>query len=372
MNLDEVIPVTAEYVKGTVDKILNDLEYFVMDEEGNYHSITDNYTINYIKNNKEERNRFLKTLLDARAFVRNYRMINELDISSEDESLRSNLDKIKQSIDNIQNSTIINQAEELFAKDCIAKLSDNPAIQSDYISILDGYHSAGAFDAWVNDLQETSNPLLQIITKEVMGDIRSKELLANKRVKDFKTALNKIKEEAKKAGVNIDYSHIIDDYGRFIQDYNQAFIDKIEELRSNMSNAKIEFGDGSLEYLKAKFEYDKFKLNHVNQRIKDEYYQTKLTLEKDMIDHFPVIYSEYNKLISQRDQILSHAVNGVLDENYQEQLHKIKKDIDALTNTLEYHYDIEGFGLKYSVDDPNNPYKDKKFVFLKVWNLLLL
>lgn len=47
-----------------------------------------------------------------------------------------------------------------------------------------------------------------------------------------------------------------------------------------MSNAKIEFGDGSLEYLKAKFEYDKFKLNHVNQRIKDEYYQTKLTLEK--------------------------------------------------------------------------------------------
>lgn len=365
MNLDEVVPVTAEYVKGTVDKILNDLKYFVMDEEGNYHSITDNYTINYIKNNKEERNRFLKTLLDARAFVRNYRIINELDISSEDESLRSNLNKIKQSIDNIQNSTIINQAEELFAKDCIAKLSDNPAIQSDYISILDGYHSAGAFDAWVNDLQETSNPLLQIITKEVMGDIRSKELLANKRVKDFKTALNKIKEEAKKAGVNIDYSHIIDDYGKFIQDYNQAFIDKIEELRSNMSNAKIEFGDGSLEYLKAKFEYDKFKLNHVNQRIKDEYYQTKLTLEKDMIDHFPVIYSEYNKLISKRDQILSHAVNGVLDENYQEQLHKIKKDIDALTNTLEYHYDIEGFGPKYSVDDPNNPYKDKKIRILK-------
>lgn len=63
MNLDEVVPVTAEYVKGTVDKILNDLKYFVMDEEGNYHSITDDYTINYIKIIKKNVIVFLKLYL---------------------------------------------------------------------------------------------------------------------------------------------------------------------------------------------------------------------------------------------------------------------------------------------------------------------
>lgn len=359
LNLNEVVPVTAEYVKGTVDKILNDLQYFIIDDDGKYHSVAEEDTINLIRNDKDKRKRFLKTLLDARAFVRNYRMINELDISSEDESLRANLNKIKQAIDSLQNSTIINQAEELFAKDYLAKLSDNPLIQSDIISILDGYHSAGAFDAWVNDLQETSNPLLQIITKEVMGDIRSNELLAHKRVDDFKSALNKIKEEAKKAGVSIDYKHIIDDYGKFIQDYNQAFVDKITELRTNIANAKIEYGDGSLEHLKAKFEYDKFKLNHINQRLKDDYYQTKLNLEKYMIDHFGSIYSEYNKLISKRNQILSHSVNGILDESYQDELRKIKKDIDNLTNRFFYNDVTKEFEEKYSFQDPANPYKDE-------------
>lgn len=354
MHIDDVITTTAEYVQVTTNKILNDLQYFIADEEEHFHSVNDEKTIDLIRNNPEERKRFLKTLLDARAFVRNYRMINELDIDSEDENIRPYLDRIKKAINKLQNATIINNAEERFANDYLAKLSDNPLIQGDIISLLDGYHSASAFDAWVNDLQETSSPLLQIITKEVMGDIRAKEMLATKRVREFKAELKKLKDEAAAAGVNVDWKHIIDDNGKFVQDYNQAFTDKINELRDNMSSAKAEFGEGSLEHLKAKFEYDKFKLNHVNQQLEDDYYQRKLTMEKLMLDNFPGVYTAYHKLAARRRELLSHTVNGTLDETYQEQLREVKRDIDNLTNPYFYDPTTGMFEEKHSVDDPAN------------------
>lgn len=360
LHLDEVIPTTAEYVQVTVNKILNDLEYFVSDDEGHFHSVNEDETMNLIRNNPEERKRFLKTLLDARAFVRNYRMINELDIDSEDDTIRPYLTKIKEAINKLQNATIINNAEEKFANDYLAKLSGNPLIQGDIISLLDGYHSAGAFDAWVNDLQESSSPLLQIITKEVMGDIRAKEMLATKRVREFKTELNRLKEAAKAAGVSIDWKHIIDDNGKFVQDYNQAFLDKITELREAVSSAKSEFGEGSIEHLKAKFEYDKFKLNHVNQQLKDDYYQRKLELENNMITKYPTIYSAYQKLAARRRELLSHMVNGTLEDSYQEELRQVKRDIDNLINPYFYDDATQEFNEKYSIDDPANPFTGER------------
>ena len=364
LNLGEVISTSAEYVTVTTNKILNDLKYFIEDETGTYHSVNDPETINLIRNNPDERDRFLKTLLDARAFVRNYRMINDLDIDSEDEVLRRDLNKIKDAINSLRNANIINYAEERFANDYLAKLSDNPLVQKEYLSLLDGYHSASTFDAWVNDLQETSSPLLQIITKEVMGDIRAKEMLATQRIREFKTKLNELKKAAKAAGVTIDWKNIIDENGRFIQKYNQAFTEKLEELNDAVNRAKAEHGEGSIEHLKAKFEYDKWKLNHVNQQLKDDYYQRKLELEEHMLTAFPRMYEAYNKLAARRREILSHTVNGTLEERYQEELKKVKQDIDNLTAPYFYDAATGTFTEKYSADDPENPFTgEQKLVY---------
>lgn len=372
-NIAEVITTTAEYVQITTDKILNDLQYFIQDADGHFHSVNESDTIDLIRNNPEERKRFLKTLLDARAFVRNYRMINELDIDSEDPSIRNNLNKIKTAINKLQNATIINNAEERFANEYLAKLSNNPLIQNDILTLLDGYHSAGAFDAWVNDLQETSSPLLQIITKEVMGDIRAKEMLATKRIREFKAKVADIKARAKAAGVNIDWKNIIDENGRFIQDYNQAFVDEISRLRDEINKAKVEYGEGSIEHLRAKFEYDKFKLNHVNQQLVDEYYEAKLKLEEHMLgdgtpEHpgFKHAYSAYKKLEVRRREILSHTVNGVLDESYQDELKAVKKEMDDITNPYFFDPATGNFVDKYSVDDPNNPLTGERKVIYSI------
>ncbi len=360
LNLEEVISTSAEYVTVTTNKILNDLKYFIQDETGAYHSVNDPETINLIRNNPHERARFLKTLLDARAFVRNYRMINDLDIDSEDEALRRDLNKIKDAINSLRNANIINYAEERFANDYLAKLSDDPLVQKEYLSLLDGYHSAGVFDAWVNDLQETSSPLLQIITKEVMGDIRAKEMKAAVRISEFKDKLKELKKAAKDAGVTIDWKNIIDENGKFIQKYNQAFTEKLEELSNAVNVAKAEYGEGSIEYLNAKFEYDKWKLNHINRVLKDDYYQRKLELEEAMLKPFSEIYEAYHKLAARRREILSHTVNGTLEERYQEELKKVKQDIDNLTAPYFYDATTGTFTEKYSIDDPENPFTGKQ------------
>ena len=363
-HLDEIIPTTAEYVQTTVNTILNDLEYFIQDEEGNWHNINSPETIDLIRNNPEERKRFLKTILDARAFVKNYRLINELDIDSEDEIIRSALRKIKENINKLQNATSIAKAEEQFALNYLSKISNNPLIQGDIISMLDGYHSAGAFDAWVNDLQETSSPLLQIITKEVMGDIRAKEMKAKEIVADFRKRAEEIERKAKAAGHPINWKHIIDEYGRRIQDYNQDFVDEIQRLRDAISDAKAGFDEGTIDgiekYLRANLEYDKFKLKNTHQRLVDEYYQKRIEQQEHMLNNYKVIYCTYEKLAAEKRDILSHMVNGVLEESYQEKLKDIKQRMDELTAAYVYDPSTGLFIEKRDINDPNNPFTGER------------
>lgn len=361
-NLAEVINVTAKYVDSAVNNIMKNITYFAKDEEGNYFAINDQKAIDLIRNNPVERQRFLKTILDARAFVKNYRLINEIDLDSTDPEIRRNLVKIKENINRLQNTAIINSAEELFATDFLKKLSDNPLIQGDVLSVLDGYHSATAFDAWVNDLQETSNPLLQIVTKEVMSDIRSKEMLAHKRVAEFRKNIARIKDEARKAGVTIDWKHIIDNNGKFIQDYKQSFIDRMNELRDNVNSAKITFGEGSLEYLDAKFAYDKWKLNHLNQRLIDDYYFERLEIEEHMLGNgtdenrgFRTIYAKYKELEARRRDICSFIDSkNSLEDSKLEELKEIDKQIKSLTSNNYYDATVNEFVPKKSNSDPSN------------------
>ena len=245
-HTDEIIALAAKYITENVENILNNFEYFTrvpVEENGVIHyedaSIDDPRVINNIRNNPAERQRFLENILKAKAFIRNFEFVISLGIDSTDTTTKNNFNKIKDSINKLVQSTVINKAEENFARDYLAKLSDNPLFAQDIIDILDGYHSASALDAWVNDLQETSNPLLQIVTKEVMGDIRAKEMQAYKEVEKIKARMRDIRERASKAGISINEANIVDSEGKLIQDYTSALVDAIDALRGAINTAKI-------------------------------------------------------------------------------------------------------------------------------------
>lgn len=354
----------ARHVETNTNRLIYDTTHFIRKDEDTWYSISDPEVIDLIRKNPVERNRYLKTILEARAFAKRYELIKELDIDSEDSEIQRALNNIKQAVTRLQNASNIVKAEEQFVHDFLKKLSDNPNIQADYATLLDGYHSASMFDAWINDMQETTSPLLQIVTKEVMGDIRKQELIGQKDARKFKEDLQAIMKKAKANGRPVNMSNIIDDYGRLKRPYNEAFETAIEELRAAITDAEKTYGKYSRQAFKAKLDYDKFKLNHTHQNVVDDYYRERIKLQEDIIAHQFPIYAEYRKLLDERNQIFNHASEGHLDEAYKEKLKKINNAIDNLTKAHIFNLDTGFIEVKYSADDPNNPLKgESKFIY---------
>ena len=373
-HTDEIIALAAKYITENVENILNNFEYFTrvpVEENGVIHyedaSIDDPRVINNIRNNPAERQRFLENILKAKAFIRNFEFVISLGIDSTDTTTKNNFNKIKDSINKLVQSTVINKAEENFARDYLAKLSDNPLFAQDIIDILDGYHSASALDAWVNDLQETSNPLLQIVTKEVMGDIRAKEMQAYKEVEKIKARMRDIRERASKAGISINEANIVDSEGKLIQDYTSALVDAIDALRGAINTAKISYGKGSIQHIEAVHEYNKFKLNHVHQELIDDYYQEILELDEDMIKNHRTIFEAYKKLEAQRREIFNRAQNGILEGKDLEDYKKVKQEITNLTSPNYYDATIDEWIPKKDGSDPSNPFRNNP-TLLNIYN----
>ena len=355
-NRLEIIRSTAEYVRFTSDDITNQLTNFFEVSNGNYIPINSDEAINAIRNDENVKHRFLKTILEARALVRNYEMINEFDVTSDDKEIERYLNMIKEGVNKLKDSLVIKDAEIKFMNDYLAKLSDNPLTKEQLLGLYDGYHSTSAFDAWINDLQETSNPLLQIITKEVMADVRSKEMIGHKERLDFKKKVEDIQKRANAAGTRIDFSHFIKN-GKILQPYNEDFPKKIEELRDRITEAKrIADKDDSkyIDYLKAKFEYNLFKAIYTHQEIVDSYYIDMLTEESIMLDQYPLIYAKYKKLEEKKFDILNRKINGVLDDSLKEELRKVNDEIADLVSDYYYNPHTLSNESKTSIYDPNN------------------
>lgn len=375
-NTDDIIAMAAKYITENVEDILNTFKYFTTTIDTSNGaaqtidiSIDDIRAIDHIRNNPAERQRFLETLLKARAFIKNFNFVVSLNIDSEDLSTKNNFEKIKTAINSLIQSSLINKAEENFAEEYLAKLSDNPLFKQDIMNILDGYHSASALDAWINDMQETSNPLLQIVTKEVMSDIRSKEMKAYKEVEKIKAKIADIRKRAASAGITIDNAHIVDSEGKLVQDYTSALVDKIDALREAINAAKSAYGDGSIQHIEAVHEYNKFKLNHVHQELIDDYYQARLELDDYMIKNYPSIFEAYKQLDAQRREIFNRAQNGILEGKDLEDYKKVKQEITNLTSELYYDSVLDEWMEKKDGSDPTNPFRNNPKL-LNIYNKL--
>lgn len=327
-----------DYVKTKVAEVHTNLNQFFADEDGHYHSVVEAETIDYIRNNPMEQRRFLKTLLDARALITKYGDIVTVKVDKDKQSDETiNYVKgIQESIKSLIDSSKLEQAETLFATDYLAKLSDNPMIQNNIISIFDGFHSTSWFDAWVSDLQDSGNAFVQVITKNVMADIRAKEMQAMKRVESFNKELDKIFADAKKDGVNLSFDDIIDADGKSIRPYSKKFESDYKEIYKDFKQAEANIIENPKAYILAKHKYDKFLLDHVNRKFVDDYYKEFYDNDEEMISKHLPIFEEYTKLRAQISKINSGRINGVLDPSDEDKLKELQKKILELRSTFDY------------------------------------
>lgn len=321
------------YLKHKVNSTLGKFSQFYRDENGNYFAINSPEVIDAIKNNPALQREFLETLADANAIVDKFGIINQIKADEiENPTLKFYIDEMQKMIKELSNSSVIDDAEVKFGIDYLQKLSNDPNIQNGLVSIFDGFHSSGWFDAWVGDLQEQGNSLVQVVTRKVMADIRAKESQA----KDFAVAFGKhfedIKARAAKVGASVDLNKIFDKNGNIVHDYTDKFVEDIKELKRNVAKARVNVQENPMEYIQAKHKLDKFLLDHVNREYVDSYYQKLYNEDEFIINNHPQIYSEYVKLREAIRQINSRRSDGVLSKEFEDKLVELRTKINDLTS----------------------------------------
>ena len=321
------------YLKHKVNSTLGKFSQFYRDENGNYFAINSPEVINAIKNNPALQRQFLEALADANAIIDKFGIINQIKADEiENPTLKFYIDEMQKMIKELSNSSVIDDAEVKFGIDYLQKLSNDPNIQNGLVSIFDGFHSSGWFDAWVGDLQEQGNSLVQVVTRKVMADIRAKESQA----KDFAVTFGKhfedIKARAAKVGASVDLNKIFDKNGNIVRAYTDNFVEDIKELKRNVAKARVNVQENPMEYIQAKHKLDKFLLDHVNREYVDSYYQKLYDEDEFIINNHPQIYSEYVKLREGIRQINSRRIDGVLSKEFEDKLTELRTKINDLTS----------------------------------------
>lgn len=326
------------YVEDKVNDITQQLNQFVEDK-GHFLPVNDARTIDIIRNNPAERRRYLKTLLDARALISKYGNIAsvKVDKSVDSDNTIAYVERLQNAIKQLTDTSIIEQAEKLFANDYLAKLSDNPQIQNNLISVFDGFHSTSWFDAWVGDLQDSGNAFIQVLTKNVMSDIRAKELQARRTVDTFNKEIDKIFADAKAAGVHLSFDDIIDADGRFIRPYNDNFENDLNKLRQDERNAKSDIINNPEAYIEAKHKLDKFLLDHVNRKFVDSYYKELYDAQDELYRNHRPILEEYIKTKAMIDEINASRTDGTLSPEKETEL----KNLWYHLNDIRSEYDLD-------------------------------
>lgn len=321
------------YLKHKVNSTLGKFSQFYRDENGNYYAINSPEVIEAIKNNPALQRQFLESLADANAIIDKFGIINQIKADEiENPTLKFYIEEMQKMIKELSNSSVIDDAEVKFGIDYLQKLSNDPNIQNGLVSIFDGFHSSGWFDAWVGDLQEQGNSLVQVVTRKVMADIRAKESQA----KDFAVSFGKhfedIKARAAKVGASVDLNKIFDKNGNIVRNYTDKFVEDIKELKRNVAKARVNVQENPMEYIQAKHKLDKFLLDHVNREYVDSYYQKLYNEDEFIINNHPQIYSEYIKLREGIRQINSHRIDGVLSKEFEDKLVELRNKINDLTS----------------------------------------
>ncbi len=331
------------FTSATAKKLISDADQFYKKEDGTYASIFAPETIEMIRNNPSEQRRFQKLLLDTDSIINKYGTIFDVVVDeNENPEVIDFINHIKKTIGDLRNKLNLSTLNERFAREVVAKWSNDPNIQNGLVDICNGYHAVTWCDAWIGDLQDTGNSLIQNISKHIVDDISAKDMQAAKDAREF--------EKAIKALGHIDWDKLVDKNGKLIRDYTDKFVEDLDTLRNKVDEARKDVINNPMAYLKAKHEYDAFKLAHLNQQFKDEYYKAMYDNDDYMLNTAPTIFAEYTKLREQIRNINRLRISGVLSPENEEEYRKLRRSINQLESTINFDD-----GTEKPIYDETNP-----------------
>ena len=332
---------TAEYIK------TNFFDQFIEDptRPNTFIPITDDRVIGMIKTNVDLMNKYMEAVNIAQAFVNKFNGYVGFNVESEDTDIKYYINDIISAVKLVQDLPI-NDTLNRGMKAIIDSQSTNPMVKEGLLDVMDAWWKTYGITWQVHDIMENGTPILQVILKDVMGDIDAKRKHYKHKVKkEYWAKIKDIQKRAAELGNPIRMDVLVDEDGRFVQDYNGEFPEEYERLKTAVSDAAKTTYYGSIEHLKAKLELDEFKAKHCNQEVDPMYYITKVAYERQMLygksnnyeeteypfgneyKAFPKLYSAYMKLYYERLDILHYLSKNGSEEHKRKRLNEINQEI---------------------------------------------
>lgn len=402
---EQALKIINGYTNRRIDDFLFDIHNFYttyvtnpdgtykLDENGNKivmekWGITNKKLFDRMLEDETLRTRYEMFLDNINRFVEDYSIIeaiqpydideahNVSETEEEIEGLRRTNDMLKQIKDKFKRikdlDNVVKRSTKMYFDSYITSLSSDPRVQSNMLSITEAFEDENFFQFWLADSQETHIPIVQIVLKQMMNQLRTSEIEARDKKIAFTSAISTIIEDAKNNGIDVSLNDILDENGNLLLPYNETFTEKLRSLKEAVKLAQIEDPNGrdGLIYKKAKDELEKFLIDNVEREYVKEMYQEYYNANQ-LLNKYPETYVKLMKLLHEEGDILSTMIDNdystltVQNERrlneIQSELTEMRAVIDVDGNYKENYYEANAVNnYLLSRRQLNNKYKENR------------
>lgn len=369
---EQALKIINGYTNRRIDDFLFDIHNFyttyVVNSDGTYEldengnkivkekwSIANKKLFDRMLEDETLRTRYEMFLDDINRFVEDYSIIeaiqpydideahNVSETEEEIEGLRRTNDMLKQIKDKFKRikdlDNVVKRSTKMYFDSYITTLSSDPRVQSNMLSITEAFEDENFFQFWLADSQETHIPIVQIVLKQMMNQLRTSEIEARDKKIAFTSAISAIIEDAKNNGIDVSLNDILDENGNLLLPYNETFTDKLRSLKEAVKLAQIEDPNGrdGLIYKKAKDELEKFLIDNVEREYVKEMYQEYYNMNQ-LLNKYPETYVKLMKLLHEEGDILSTMIDNdysTLTVQNERRLGEIRGELTEMRATID-------------------------------------
>lgn len=327
-NRRNIYHILSDYISSYADMIDKQMKHYVIgDKEYNIGEF-DLYEV--LRSNPDEVSNIVKLLLEAITFGDTFGNIMSLPIDGMDEDTKRYIQKIRDSINKIRNSSIIKQGfDNMFNKYIANEFANNPNIRMNVVNLKDTFGDSGWWETNIGDIAMLSNKQVQVIVK-IVNRIMNQAAMqdAPRKKNEF---LKRFDNILAKSG-NFRWENVINSNGQLIRPYTAKFLTDRDKLVDAVKDALDRYGIDSKEYIAAKLKRDEWYADNVEQPVVREYYIKKNALVREIFEATPEEYRQYMEYIHEK------FIDDQPDIALTTQERNRRKEIDKKINQLTSEY----------------------------------
>lgn len=327
-NRRNIYHILSDYISSYADMIDKQIKHYVIDDKEYNIGEPDLYEV--LRSNPDEVPNIVKLLLEAITFGDTFGNIMSLPIDGMDEDTKRYIQKIRDSINKIRNSSIIKQGfDNMFNKYIANEFANNPNIRMNVVNLKDTFGDSGWWETNIGDIAMLSNKQVQVIVK-IVNRIMNQAVMqdAPRKKNEF---LKRFDNILAKSG-SFRWENVINSNGQLIRSYTAKFLTDRDKLVDAVKDTLDKYGIDSKEYIAAKLKRDEWYADNVEQPVVREYYVKKNALIREIFEAAPEEYRQYMEYIHEK------FIDDQPDIALTTQERNRRKEIDKKINQLTSEY----------------------------------